>query len=135
MQKAVITGAFSYTGSAVAQELLRRGWQVHTLTNRSTPLGCQSISAAPLRFDRRHIEQELAGADLFVNTYWIRLPWRDQTFDTAVDNSKLLLRAAKDLGVNRVVHISVSNAARGTNLGYYAGKDRVESFVRSELDN
>ena len=62
MKKAVITGAFSYTGLAVAQELLRRGWQVHTLTNRSTPPGCRSISTAPLRFDRKHIEQELARA-------------------------------------------------------------------------
>ena len=68
MKKAVITGAFSYTGSAVAQELLRRGWQVHTLTNRSTQPGCERISAAPLRFDREHLGQELAGADLFVNT-------------------------------------------------------------------
>ena len=135
MQKAVITGAFSYTGSAVARELLERGWQVHTLTNRSTPPGCQNITAAPLRFNREHIEHELAGADLFINTYWIRLPWRDQTFDTAVDNSRLMLRAAKDAGVDRVVYISVSNAARGTSLGYYAGKVRVESFVRSEFRN
>ena len=135
MQKAVITGAFSYTGSAVTQELLRRGWQVHTLTNRATPPGCESISAAPLRFEREHIVEQLAGANLFINTYWIRIPWQGQTFDTAVDNSKLLLSAAKDAGVERVVHVSVSNAAEGTNLGYYAGKDRVESFVRSELPN
>jgi NADH dehydrogenase len=135
MQKAVITGAFSYTGSAVTQELLRRGWHVHTLTNRATPPDCESISAAPLRFEREHIAQQLAGAELFINTYWIRIPWQGQTFDTAVDNSKLLLRAAKDAGVDRVVHVSVSNAAEGTNLGYYAGKDRVESYLRSELDN
>ncbi|MDP6556652.1 MAG: NmrA family NAD(P)-binding protein [Pirellulaceae bacterium] len=135
MQKAVITGAFSYTGSAVTQELLRRGWQVHTLTNRATPPGCESISAAPLRFEREHIVEQLTGANLFINTYWIRIPWQGQTFDTAVDNSKLLLSAAKDAGVERVVHVSVSNAAEGTNLGYYAGKDRVESFVRSELPN
>ncbi len=135
MKKAVITGAFSYTGSAVAQELLQRGWQVHTLTNRSTPSGRDRISAAPLRFDRKHLGQELAGADLFINTYWIRLPWRGQTFGTAVDNSKLLLRAAKDAGIDRVVHVSVSNAAQGTNLGYYAGKHRVEDYVRAEIDN
>jgi NADH dehydrogenase len=135
MKKAVITGAFSYTGSAIARELLQRGWQVHTLTNRSTPSGRLSITAAALRFDHEHLERELAGADLFINTYWIRLPWGDQTFDTAVNNSKLMLRAAQDAGVRRVVHVSVSNAARGTNLGYYAGKDRVESFVRSELNS
>jgi NADH dehydrogenase len=135
MQKAVITGAFSYTGSAVAQELLRRGWQVHTLTNRTRPPGCEQISAAPLRFDHEHLRQELVGVDLFINTYWIRIPRGGQTFDTAVDNSKLLLGAAKDAGVDRTVHVSVSNAEQGTNLGYYAGKDRVESYIRAELDN
>jgi NADH dehydrogenase len=133
--KAVITGAYSYTGSAVAQELLRRNWQVHTLTNRTRPPDCETISAAPLRFDREHIQRELTGADLFINTYWIRLPWKGQTFDSAVDNSKLLLGTAKDTGIERVVHVSVSNAAQGTNLGYYAGKDRVETYVRSELEN
>jgi NADH dehydrogenase len=73
--------------------------------------------------------------DLFINTYWIRIPWGGQTFDTAVHNSKLLLGAAKEAGVARVVHVSVSNAALGTNLGYYAGKNRVESYIRAELDN
>ncbi len=134
-KRAVITGAFSYTGSAVAQELLQRGWHVHTLTNRTTPPGCEQVSAAPLRFDREHLQRELADANLFINTYWIRIPWGGQTFDTAVDNSKLLLGAAKHAGVGRVVHVSVSNADQGTNLGYYAGKDRVESYVRAELDN
>ncbi len=135
MRKAVVTGAFSYIGSAAAKELLDRGWQVRTLTNRDAPPDCGQITSAPLKFDREHLERELAGADLFVNTYWIRLPYGGQTFESAVGNSKLLLGAAKSAGVDRVVHVSVSNAERGTNLGYYAGKDRVEDFIRSELEN
>jgi NADH dehydrogenase len=93
------------------------------------------MDASPLRFDRLYLEQTVAGADLFINTYWIRCPWQGQTFDSAVENSMLLLRAARSAGVARIVHVSVSNAARGTNLGYYAGKARVESFVRAELGN
>ncbi len=135
MKRAVITGAFSYTGAAVAEELLRRGWRVHTLTNRSAPPGCDHISAAPLRFDPEHLRQQFADADLFINTYWIRLPWRGHTFGRAVENSKMLLGAARDAGVERTVHLSVSNAEQGTNLGYYAGKDRVESYIEAEIDN
>ena len=135
MKKAVITGAFSYTGAAVAHELLARGWTVHTLTNRKQPAEQPMITAAPLQFDQEYLVQQLAGADLFVNTYWVRIPWAGQTFETAVANSQMLLTAARAAGVRRVVHVSVSNAQRGTNLGYYAGKARLEEFIRRELTN
>ena len=119
----------------MAYELLRRGWHVHTLTNRTRPSNSKEISSAPLHFDPSHLSRELARADLFINTYWIRLPWKGQSFETAVANSKLLLGAARNSGVKQIVHVSVSNAELGTNLGYYAGKDRVESYVRSEFDD
>ena len=48
--RAVVTGAFSYVGSAVAGELRRRGWRVHTLTNRRAPAGAGDVTRAPLRF-------------------------------------------------------------------------------------
>lgn len=128
---AVITGAFSYTGAAVAGELLRRGIEVHTLTNRRPPPDApKQITAAPLKFDQDHLEAQLRGAEIFVNTYWIRLPYAGQTFDTAVENSRRLISAAKNAGVKRIVHISVSNAEKGTNLGYYRGKYQVEKFLR-----
>jgi NADH dehydrogenase len=123
---AVITGAFSYTGAAVADELLKRGYEVRTLTNRRS----EKLPSAPLKFEQEHLEAQLRGAETFVNTYWIRLPYAGQTFDTAVKNSRMLIDAAKSAGVRRFVHISVSNAEKGTNLGYYRGKDRVEKHLR-----
>ncbi len=131
MPRAVITGAFSYTGSAVAAELQRRGWELHTLTNRRTPEGVESITAAPLRFEREHLVAELSGADAFVNTFWIRLPHAGQDFGTAVEHSKLLVGAATEAGVGRLVHVSVSNASVGSELGYYRGKGHVEQSVRA----
>lgn len=123
----VITGAFSYTGAAVADELLKRGYEVRTLTNRRSD---KKIPSAPLKFDREHLESQLRDAEIFINTYWIRLPYAGQTFDTAIRNSRLLIDAAKSAGVKRFVHISVSNAEKGTNLGYYRGKDLVEKLLR-----
>ena len=128
-KRAVITGAFSYTGAAVARELLSRGYVIHSLTNRQ-PVGDSVISCAPLRFEREYLERELSSADVFVNTYWVRLPYAGQTFTTAVQRSQLLINAAVSAGVKRTVHISVSNAEQGMNLGYYAGKAQVDAYVR-----
>jgi uncharacterized protein YbjT (DUF2867 family) len=129
--RVVLTGAFSYTGAAVARELSLRGHAVHTLTNRQRP-GDESapISVAPLRFDPAHLERELAGADALINTYWVRLPHAGQSFESAVERSALLLRAAAAAAVGRIVHVSVSNAAAGDTLGYYRGKARVEEVLR-----
>jgi|TARA_B100001971_G_scaffold213828_1_gene248463 NADH dehydrogenase len=128
--RAVITGAFSYTGSAVARQLVERGWTVHTLTNRARPPGTEHITTAPFRFEESHLRKELADADAFINTYWIRLPWKGQTFETAVERSKMLFQVAKEVNVPRVVPVSVSNAADGRNLGYYRGKADVEEALR-----
>lgn len=130
MKRVVVTGAFSYTGAAVARELLARGYRVHTLTNRRTPPGAESITRAPLVFEPAELERQLAGADAFVNTFWVRLPHGGQTFDTAVAQSRLLIDAAVRTGA-RLVHVSVSNAESGRDLGYYRGKADVEAAVRA----
>jgi NADH dehydrogenase len=130
-RRAVVTGAFSYIGSAVARSLARRGWQVHTLTNRATPPGAEAITSAPLRFDPEHLARELRGADAFVSTYWVRLPFGGTSFDTAVTNARMLVDAAARAGVGRLVSVSVSNAALDSGLGYYVGKAHVDAAVRA----
>jgi len=128
-RRAVVTGAFSYIGAAVAAELLARGFSVRSLTNRRAPTG-SPVTTSPLRFEPDRLRRELADADVFVNTYWIRLPHAGLTFATAVERSAVLLDAAVTAGVKRIVHLSVSNAQRGRALGYYRGKDEVEAHVR-----
>jgi NADH dehydrogenase len=130
VQRAVVTGAFSNIGSAVAGELLRRGCEVHTLTNRRPPEGVARVTAAPLRFDLEHLTRELDGADVVVSTYWVRLPHAGKSFDTAVADLQMLIDAATRVGVGRFVHVSVSNASLESGLGYYRGKARVDEAVR-----
>lgn len=129
MKRVVVTGAFSYTGAAVARELLARGYAVHTLTNRKPPDGTR-ITATPLVFDLESLTRALDGAQAFVNTYWVRLPYGGQTFDTAVERSRRLIDAAARVKT-RLVHVSVSNASAGRNLGYYRGKAQVEEAIRA----
>lgn len=130
-QRVIITGAFSYAGSRVAQELVKRGYSVHTLTNRGMAEGTlKEITASPLQFQFDVLVSEMKTADIFINTYWIRIPYGGHTFATAVDNSRMLFEAAKKAGIKRIVHVSVSNANQGKNLGYYSGKAQVEEILR-----
>jgi NADH dehydrogenase len=130
-RRVVITGPFSYIGSAVARALLGRGWRVHALTNRHRPVGAEAITVAPLRFDPEHLERELQGADALVSTYWVRLPYAGQGFDGAVANSRTLIAAAARARVGRLVSVSVSNADASSSLGYYRGKAQVDEAVRA----
>src|SRR5262252_10312054 len=91
---AVVTGAFSNVGRAVAGVLVERGWQVRTLTNRRPAAGDPPSEPLPLHFEREHLVAALRGADVLVNTYWVRMPEHGASFDEAVANSRLLIDAA-----------------------------------------
>ena len=130
---AAVTGAFSYTGSYIARELLASGWRVRTLTARRPPAtdATRAIEVLPLDFtDPDALARGLDGASLFVNTYWIRYPHAGLDFADAVRNSKTLFSAAERAGVARVVHVSVSNPERGAEFPYFRGKLAVEGALR-----
>jgi uncharacterized protein YbjT (DUF2867 family) len=129
----VVTGAFSYTGRFIARKLLDAGRRVRTLTNHPQRPGAQAIDVdvAPLDFtDRTALVDSLRGADVFYNTYWVRFPHGRIGFDDAVANTRILMSAAAEAGVRKVVHISVSNPTLDSHLDYYAGKARTEEMVR-----
>src|SRR4051794_11869336 len=117
----VVTGAFSYTGRAIAARLLADGREVRTLS-RSDP-GDPRIPAFPLRFDD---PAPFAGADTLYNTYWIRFEHGGMTFAQAVENTLTLFRTARAAGVRRIVHISVSNPSEGSPYPYFRGKAEIE---------
>jgi len=129
----VVTGAFSFTGRFIAQRLLAADRRVRTLTNHPQRPGAKEITAevAPLQFtDRDALVASLRGADVLYNTYWLRFHHGRVRFGDAVANTRVLLGAARDAGVRKVVHISVSNPAADSELDYYAGKARAEQVVR-----
>jgi len=88
------------------------------------------IEVFPYNFERpEELRRSLAGATTLINTYWVRFPQGLTTFATAVENSRILIRAAKDAGVRRIVHVSIANPSLDSPLGYYRGKAQVEQAV------
>ena len=51
----------------------------------------------------------LRGATTLYNTYWVRFAHRQVDHDLAVANSRTLFLAAKRAGVQRIVHVSITN--------------------------
>src|SRR5579863_1853499 len=133
----VITGAFSYTGKYTTRLLLERGYEVRTLTGhppandrgRSNPFG-DRVQILPYSFDRAdELRRSLEGASVLINTYCVRFPHGGTNFATAVRNTRTLIQAAKDAGVQRIVHVSIANPSLESRLGYYRGKAEVEEAV------
>jgi nucleoside-diphosphate-sugar epimerase len=130
----VVTGAFSFTGRAIAQRLLSEERRVRTLTNHPNRSGSEEIKVdvAPLQFaDRAALVDSLRGADTLYNTYWVRFRHGKLSFGDAIANTRILVGAAAEAGVRKIVHISVSNPSIDSHLDYYAGKARTEEIVRT----
>ena len=128
-----VTGAFGYSGRYIASRLLDEGREVITLTNslaRANPFGGR-VRAFPLSFDdREQLAQSLAGVDVLYNTYWVRFNHREFTHAQAVRNTLALFEAARQAGVRRVVHVSITNPDEDSPLEYFAGKARLERALR-----
>ena len=128
----VVTGAFSFTGRAIAEGLLERGRKVRTLTRRDVPGDplAARIERAELQFrDEEKLRRALDEIDTLFNTYWVRFAHGATTFDRAVENTRVLLRAARAAGVRRVVHVSVTNPSLASPLPYFRGKAETEAAV------
>lgn len=130
--KIAVTGAFSYSGKYIASRLLERGEEVFTLTNhpnRPDPFSGK-IKAVPLNFGNgSELIENLRGAEVLVNTYWIRFDKGNNTQPKAVENTKILVGAAAKAGVKRIVHISITNPSPDSNLPYFWGKAANEKAV------
>jgi NADH dehydrogenase len=129
--KIAVTGAFSYSGKYITKRLLDCGEEVITLTGhpeRPDPFDGK-VKAFPLDFDEGGLTRSLQGVDVLVNTYWVRFDQDENTQPLAVENTKLLVNAARGAGVKRIVHISIANPSDDSPLPYYWGKAANEKAV------
>ena len=129
----VVTGAFGYSGKYIATRLLAEGCRVRTLTNsmqRSNPFGGQ-LEIHPFNFDSPDdLVESLRGADVLYNTYWVRFNHASFKHESAVQNTLILFEAARQAGVKRIVHISITNPSEESPLEYFSGKARLEQALQ-----
>ncbi len=124
-----VTGAFGYSGKYIAKRLLDSGHEVITLTHspeRPNPFGGR-IQAFPFHFDRPgELVRSLREVSVLYNTYWVRFNHKLFTHADAVRNTKCLFDAAKEAGVERIVHVSITNPSEDSDLEYFSGKAELE---------
>ena len=129
----VVTGAFGYSGRYITERLLRAGHRVRTLTNspdREHPFG-DRVEVHPFNFDRpERLASSLEGARVLYNTYWVRFNHAEFRYSQAVDNTRVLFRAARRAAVSRVVHVSITNPSEDSPLEYFHGKALLERDLR-----
>lgn len=130
-QTHVVTGAFSYSGAAIARELHAAGHRVRTLTGHPgrAPAGT-GIDVCPLDFsDADGLVSSLSGAHTLYNTYWMRFSHGTASQQQAVANSRILFDAAARAGVQRIVHVSITHADPDSPYPYFKGKAEVERHL------
>lgn len=129
----VVTGAFGYSGKYIARRLFSAGHRVRTLTNstdRENPFG-DALEIHSYSFDRpNELVNSLQGVAVLYNTYWVRFDHTDFNHEQAVRNTRTLIDAAKQAGVKRIVHVSITNPSEDTDLPYFRGKAVLERAVK-----
>ena len=128
-----VTGAFGYTGKYIAQRLLQRGVHIHALTNsvkRVNSLG-EQVKVYPFNFDQPELlTNSLRGIKVLYNTYWVRFNHKLFTHEDAVANTEVLFESAKRAGVERLVHISITNPSVESHLEYFSCKAKLETALK-----
>jgi len=128
----VVTGAFSYSGAAIAAELQAAGRPVRTLTGHPGRAPANGgIEVRPLDFtDPAGLTGSLRGAGTLYNTYWVRFAHGGVDHPVAVARSRVLFQAAAEAGVRRIVHVSITNPSADSPYPYFRGKAAVEQALR-----
>jgi uncharacterized protein YbjT (DUF2867 family) len=122
----VVTGAFGYSGRAIARRLLDNGRTVRTITGRAAS-ATVNIDVRPFDFaDMPALAHDLEGATTLYNTYWVRFAHGATSHELAIENSRTLFHAARQAGIQRIVHISITNPTIESPYPYFRGKALVE---------
>jgi len=127
----LITGASGFIGGAITARLIERT-MIRGLTGHPdrSRFG-DRVRSFLCDFDNpARMAPAFEGVEVFVNTNYVRFPHGGETFERAVDRSRLLFAAARQAGVRKIVHVSVSNASEASDLPFYRNKARIERLVR-----
>ncbi|HWH24533.1 MAG TPA: NAD(P)H-binding protein [Candidatus Limnocylindria bacterium] len=128
----LVTGAFGFTGSRIAERLLAAGREVRTLSRRRAgdhPLA-DRVDQRGRVADAGALGEALDGVETLYVTYWMRFPRGGVRWPDIVDDVRRLVDAAAAAGVRRLVYISVSNASHTASTAYFRAKAQAEEAIR-----
>jgi NADH dehydrogenase len=93
------------------------------------------VQALPYQFDDPEaLARSLEGVSTLYNTYWVRFDHGQTSFEQAIARSRALFTAAERSGVERIVHLSITNPSVSSSLPYFRGKALVEAaLARSSI--
>lgn len=130
----LVTGASGFIGGAITERLQRLDGRAPIRSLTSHPAKNRfGTSVTSFAYDFEHPERmakAFDGVSRFVNTYYVRFPRGNVTFERAVEDSRVLFRLAHQSGVRKIVHVSVSNADERSDLPYYRNKARIERLLQ-----
>ncbi len=116
----------------MARRLLDAGLRVRTLTNsrpKPDPFGGR-LEVRPLAFDDpAALAESLRGVRVLHNTYWVRFNHAGFSHQQAVRNTLALFSAAKQAGVERIVHVSIANPSADSPFEYFRCKAALETAL------
>lgn len=128
-----VTGAFGFSGKYITQRLTDKGLLVRTVTNsvhRPNLFG-DKLEVYPFNFDNpMKLTESLKGVSVLYNTYWVRFNHKAFTHHSAVKNTITLFDSAKKAGVERIVHVSITNPSEESHLEYFRGKAILEKALQ-----
>jgi len=143
-KKALITGANGFIGSHLAEELVRRGWEVSCLVRRPHGLGwIESLEVRLLRGDCRDkptLGPAVEGVDCVFHLAGVinSLKW-EEYYESNVAGTRNLLEACSERnpGLKKFIHVSSISAAgpseKGRALTEADPERPVSDYGRSKL--
>ena len=85
-----------------------------------------------MSFDRpAALAENLRGVRVLYNTYWVRFNHPRFTHAQAVQNTLRLFDAARQAGVERIVHVSITNPSLTSPLEYFRRKAELEAALQA----
>jgi uncharacterized protein YbjT (DUF2867 family) len=128
-----VTGVTGTQGSAVAREMLRRGFRVRGLSRRPHGKAARRLASGGTEIvpgdmsDSSALDALLRGASA---VYCVTDFFRNGV-DRAATQGKLVADAAQRAGVSHFVFASIASADQGTGLHKFESKAEVERHIRA----
>lgn len=125
--RAFVTGASGFIGSHLVESLIETGWSVRALIHESPLRRSNGIEAVPgdIR-DPGPWKETLRGTDVLFHLAaalgFSRLS-KDRFLDVNARGTEALIRAARDAGVRKIVHVSSAGVIGSVKKGLKATED------------